>query len=133
MPPSTEPGAGDHTPAYRPPGLFLSPQRWRVLVALHDSGSACTVAQIAALLGLHANTARTHLDALVDAGLARRQRVPPHGRGRPASSYRSVPLEPGAGPTGASLDGLAGRGTSSWPVGLRSNRTQSATEGTSRP
>jgi predicted ArsR family transcriptional regulator len=47
-----------------------------------------SVAQVAAALGLHDNTARLHLEGLVDAGLVIRSRQAPAGRGRPATLYR---------------------------------------------
>lgn len=48
------------------------------------------VAQIAEELGVHPNTAREHLDALVTAGLALRSRATATGRGRPAWLYAAV-------------------------------------------
>ncbi len=39
------------------------------------------------ITGLHANTVREHLEALVRRGLVRRRNGPPRGRGRPANLY----------------------------------------------
>lgn len=65
----------------------LSAQRTRVLEELQRSGTATTVEVAAADLGIHPNTARKHLDALVERGLATRDLQPAAGRGRPAWSY----------------------------------------------
>jgi predicted ArsR family transcriptional regulator len=46
-----------------------------------------TAAQLADRLGLHVNTVREHLDALVDHDLAIRARAAASGRGRPAHTY----------------------------------------------
>jgi len=48
-----------------------------------------TVRGVAGALSLHENTARGHLEGLVEAGLARRERAPVRGRGRPAIQYRA--------------------------------------------
>ncbi|WP_241665768.1 helix-turn-helix transcriptional regulator [Prescottella subtropica] len=48
------------------------------------------VGDVAAALGLHVNTVREHLDALVAAGLAARTRAHADGRGRPAWLYDAV-------------------------------------------
>ncbi len=45
------------------------------------------------ITGLHTNTVREHLDALVRAGLARRRRAEPSGRGRPAWLYDATTEE----------------------------------------
>ena len=50
-----------------------------------------SLAALAAVTGLHANTLREHLDALIDAGLVGRERAPAAGRGRPAWLYSAVP------------------------------------------
>ena len=47
-------------------------------------------------LGQHPNTVREHLDALVEAGLASRERAASTGRGRPAWLYAALPVT-GAG------------------------------------
>jgi predicted ArsR family transcriptional regulator len=68
----------------------LSPALRRVLDVLEARGGESTVNEVAAELGLHHNTARGSLDALVDAGLVVRSRQPARGRGRPAWAYASV-------------------------------------------
>lgn len=67
----------------------LSPQRRRVFESL--VGDPQSIATIAGDLGLHANTAREHLDGLVAAGLALRSRLAPTGRGRPGWGYAARP------------------------------------------
>jgi predicted ArsR family transcriptional regulator len=71
-------------------GAPLGQSRAHVLDLLRAAGSPVGVRDIADQAGLHPNTARFHLDALVDAGLAARapkQRTTP---GRPSMAYRAV-------------------------------------------
>jgi len=49
------------------------------------------VRELAEAVGLHPNTARQHLDQLVQAGLAVRDSAPPSGKGRPALRYAAEP------------------------------------------
>jgi predicted ArsR family transcriptional regulator len=65
----------------------LSGPRSRVLELLQRRAGPATIAELAGELGVHANTAREHLDALVDRGLATREAAPARGRGRPAWTY----------------------------------------------
>jgi predicted ArsR family transcriptional regulator len=65
----------------------LSGPRGAVLERLQRSTGPRTVAGLAEELGVHPNTAREHLDALVAQGLATRQSSPAAGRGRPAWRY----------------------------------------------
>ena len=80
-----------------------APQR-RVLDRLEEHGPEVTVSAVADALRLHHNTARGHLDALVELGLVVRSRQPAAGRGRPAWLYTSVA---GAGTDDRSRDYLA--------------------------
>jgi predicted ArsR family transcriptional regulator len=57
---------------------------------LQRHGSPVTVAELAAELGMHGNTIRDHLDALVKRGLATRERAAVSGRGRPAWRYAAA-------------------------------------------
>jgi len=50
-----------------------------------------TLVALIAATGLHANTLREHLEALVKHGLVRRRRAEPSGRGRPAWLYEVSP------------------------------------------
>lgn len=68
----------------------LSTQRARALEWLQHRADAVTVADAASGLGMHPNTVREHLEALVGRGLAIRERAPATGRGRPAWRYRAA-------------------------------------------
>lgn len=61
--------------------------RSRLLAVLRRAGGPLGVRELAAAVGLHPNTAREHLDQLVEAGLVTRQRAAPAGRGRPGLRY----------------------------------------------
>lgn len=89
------------TPAW-PTEVPLSGQRLRVLdhVRAHPP---IRIADAAAQLGLHPNTVREHLDALVGLGLVDRATGGATGRGRPAAVYRPSP----AGPAVREYAGLA--------------------------
>lgn len=76
-----------------PAQVPLSGQRLRVL-DLVRSRSPVRIAEAAAALGLHANTVREHLDALVELGLVHRGTGPAAGRGRPPAVYRPTPADP---------------------------------------
>ncbi|HEY9438247.1 MAG TPA: helix-turn-helix domain-containing protein [Streptomyces sp.] len=69
----------------------LSRQRLAVAQQLRGRSRPVTAAALAQACRLHVNTVREHLDALVGAGLAVRERTPAAGRGRPAYRYRAVP------------------------------------------
>src|SRR3954452_1076166 len=75
----------------------LGRTRSQVLALLRGTAEPCSVTDIAEGVGLHPNTARFHLDGLVEAGLAERaiedRRVP----GRPRALYTA---SPDAAPTG---------------------------------
>jgi len=59
----------------------------RVLATLREAGRAVTLTELQDLTGLHANTLRGHLDALVRGGNTSRIASRSGGRGRPAWSY----------------------------------------------
>ncbi len=67
----------------------MSAARGRVLEYLEAQPEPMTVSQVADGLGLHENTARTHLEGLVSAGLAARSKREATGRGRPSMLYRA--------------------------------------------
>ncbi|HUY52050.1 MAG TPA: helix-turn-helix domain-containing protein [Streptosporangiaceae bacterium] len=75
----------------------LGRRRAEVLDLLCATGSPVGVRDVAARTGLHPNTARFHLDALVDAGLATRAPQPRAVPGRPSMAYQAVE---GGGATG---------------------------------
>lgn len=68
----------------------LGETRARVLDLLRAAGGPLGVQDIAQRAGLHANTARFHLDGLVDARLATRGPRPRETPGRPSMAYRAV-------------------------------------------
>lgn len=68
----------------------LSKSRAALLELLRDQPQALTLAALGAATGLHENTLREHLDALVHRGLVRQRRSTPSGRGRPAWLYEAV-------------------------------------------
>lgn len=78
------------------PTAVATPAQGEVLAALSADGPA-TAAELGARTGQHPNTVREHLDALVDLGLAARDRDAPAGRGRPAYRYAALP-HPSEGP-----------------------------------
>lgn len=61
----------------------LSRSRATLLHALGDQSEPTTLAALVRLTGLHENTVREHLDALVRRRLVTRTRAEPRGRGRP--------------------------------------------------
>ena len=71
-------------------GAPLGHSRAHVLDLLRAEGSPAGVRDIAEQAGLHPNTARFHLDALVDAGLAARAPKERTTPGRPSMAYRAV-------------------------------------------
>jgi predicted ArsR family transcriptional regulator len=71
-----------------PPGAAaLGDSRARVLAVLQAADGPMGVGEIARLVGLHANTARFHLDALCAAGLVGRASEERDAPGRPRSLY----------------------------------------------
>jgi predicted ArsR family transcriptional regulator len=69
--------------------VLADPSRARILREVADRGPL-DVARVAGLVGLHVNTARTHLTALAEAGLVDTERVSGPGPGRPRLLYRST-------------------------------------------
>lgn len=73
-----------------------------------------TAADLAERTGLHLNTARAHLDRLVDAGVVVKARASAGGPGRPAWRYKAVADDPAPAPyrslAAALLDNLATSG-----------------------
>jgi predicted ArsR family transcriptional regulator len=68
---------------------LADPSRARILSELAGDGPL-DVRQLAQRVGLHVNTVRVHLNALVDAGLASAEPSAPRGRGRPRVTYRAA-------------------------------------------
>ena len=71
-------------PGTAPP---LGDSRTQVLAALRGADGPSTAGAVAGQVGLHANTARFHLDALVEAGLADRSTEARERPGRPRVLY----------------------------------------------
>jgi predicted ArsR family transcriptional regulator len=65
----------------------LSASRAALVERLREQPEPLTLASLVAVTGLHENTLREHLAALVRCGVVRRQRAEPSGRGRPAWLY----------------------------------------------
>lgn len=68
-------------------GRPLGRSRAQVLGCLREVGQPVGVAEVADATGLHVNTARFHLDGLVDDGLAERHTEQASGPGRPRILY----------------------------------------------
>src|SRR6185437_16035626 len=71
-------------------GPPLGQSRARILDLLRTEDAPLGVREVADRTGLHQNTARFHLDALTDAGLATRQARPRATPGRPCVAYRAT-------------------------------------------
>lgn len=82
-------------PDSRAPALGES--RSRVLAALQDSNGPLGVDDVAKVVRLHPNTARFHLDGLVEAGLVRRDVEAADRPGRPRALYVALPGSATAG------------------------------------
>ncbi|MBD9733804.1 helix-turn-helix domain-containing protein [Streptomyces sp. H28] len=65
----------------------MSPRRRAVLEVLREAGGPLGVGDIAERIGVHANTVRFHLDALVTSGAVEGITEPSSGRGRPRTVY----------------------------------------------
>jgi predicted ArsR family transcriptional regulator len=74
----------------RDAGPPLGQRRAEVLDMLRAVGSPVGVREVADRMGLHPNTARFHLDALVDAGLAVRAPRARTAPGRPSTGYQAT-------------------------------------------
>ncbi|HLR84514.1 MAG TPA: helix-turn-helix domain-containing protein [Nocardioidaceae bacterium] len=81
------------------PSSASTPDRRRAIVdALAATSEPQTVVDIAEHLGIHGNTVRFHLDALIGDGLVERVNGVAAGPGRPAAAYRAVQRMDPAGP-----------------------------------
>ncbi|MBX6749768.1 MAG: helix-turn-helix domain-containing protein [Micromonosporaceae bacterium] len=72
-------------------GATLGESRARVLAVLQDAGGPLGVGEVASRVGLHANTARFHLDGLVESGLVDRSTEERAQPGRPRVLYTARP------------------------------------------
>lgn len=73
-----------------PDEVAIGASRRRVLAALQAADGPLGVNAICAQVGLHANTARFHLDALVKQHFVERATEPREGPGRPRALYKSI-------------------------------------------
>lgn len=69
----------------------MSERRRQVLDTIHRATAPVGVSEIADHLGVHPNTARFHLEALVEEGVIERAPDIPSGPGRPRVGYRARP------------------------------------------
>lgn len=89
-----------------PAGESVRPRSWpgptgrrdQILSVLKSSDDALTIATIAQRLGIHANTARFHLEILSDEGRVELVASDHQGRGRPPQRYRAVRTMDPSGP-----------------------------------
>lgn len=79
------------------PGPPLGQRRADVLEVLRSASAPLRVREVARRTGVHANTARFHLDALVGAGLATRQVLARAAPGRPSFGYAAAGQAPAGG------------------------------------
>lgn len=86
------PGYG---PAPTQGGYGLSPSRAALLATLRTQTEPTTLAALVTRSGLHPNTVREHLDALVEMGLVERHSGAPNGRGRPPHLFQASTREAG--------------------------------------
>jgi predicted ArsR family transcriptional regulator len=77
----------------------LSTSRAALLETLGRQAQPTTLAALAVATGLHPNTLREHLEALIRHRLVRRHRSAPRGRGRPAWLYEAVEDDVRSGPS----------------------------------
>lgn len=87
----------------------MSTARSAVLATVREEDRWCAVKELSERVGQHTNTVREHLDALVEAGLVRKELAKPRGRGRPALMYRAVSQADGGATPLAAAAALAGQ------------------------
>lgn len=85
------------------PAASLSPSRAALIERMREQPEPLTLASLVSATGLHENTLREHLSALVRRGLVRRHQAEPSGRGRPAWLYELA----NDGPARSEYAGLA--------------------------
>ena len=78
--------------------VALSGTRRAVLAILLARTEPVSISVVASAIEGHDNSARAHLDALTDAGLAERTIAPAQGRGRPRYLYAAAPGSHATGP-----------------------------------
>lgn len=69
----------------------MTERREQILGIVHRAAGPVEVPDVARAAGIHPNTARFHLDALVADGVLECMAGTPSGRGRPRNSYQARP------------------------------------------
>ena len=92
----------------RPSAAPVGARRAEVLACLRAAGDPRSVQDVADRTGLHVNTARFHLDALVGEGLAERRSEPRETPGRPRVLYVAAGTVPGPRSYGLLAEMLTG-------------------------
>src|SRR4051794_21927896 len=88
----------------QPDEALSQPTRGRLFAALTELKRPAGTEELAALLGLHVNGVRLHLERLTEAGLLTRERAR-HGRGRPRDMWTvAADAQPGGDPPSAYAD-----------------------------
>jgi predicted ArsR family transcriptional regulator len=106
-------------------GVAVSGRRAEVLARLRESPEPPSAAQVAEQLSLHRNTARFHLDGLVEDGLVERSAEQRQTPGRPRIVYRAraqVPGDRSYGLLAEILTGLVASLDSAGPAVLEAGR-----------
>jgi predicted ArsR family transcriptional regulator len=103
----------------------LGESRSRVLDLLRAAGAPLGVQEVAERAGLHPNTARFHLDALVNAGLVTRNPKSRETPGRPSMGYQVTESD---GPTGQRRYRLLADMLTSLIAGMMPNPGEAAVE-----
>lgn len=106
-------------------GSPLGESRARVLDLLRAAGEPLGVQQVSEQAGLHPNTARFHLDALVDVGLATRRPQPRSTPGRPSMIYEVADSD---GPVGRRRYRLLAEMLTSMIAGVMAQPSEAAAE-----
>jgi predicted ArsR family transcriptional regulator len=106
-------------------GERLGASRAKVLDLLRAASGPLGVQDVADRAGLHPNTARFHLEALVEAGLATREPQPRETPGRPCMAYGVVD---GGRPTGQRRYRLLAEMLTSMIAGVMPEPAQAAAE-----
>lgn len=76
----------------------MNTTRASILQVLRDDGGTLTIAQVADRVGVHPNTVRFHLTALVDSGQVAQLHATPDGPGRPTILVHAVAAMDRTGP-----------------------------------
>lgn len=105
-----------------------NPRRREILEQLRAAGTPLSVAEVAERLGVHPNTVRFHLDALMADGEIEQSTEPPKGPGRPRTVYAPNPGMDRGGARGYQLlarmllSSLAARGSEAGAAATEAGR-----------